>query len=66
MHVTINGEPRALAPELTVASLINELGLNQHRIAVEINREIIGREQYAARTLADGDDVEIVHFVGGG
>jgi thiamine biosynthesis protein ThiS len=66
VHVTVNGEPRALTTGLTIAALISVLELNQRRIAVEVNREIIVREQYGDRILIDGDDVEIVHFVGGG
>ena len=66
MHVTINGEPQTVAPGLTVTNLINELGLTQRRVAIEINREVITREQYGTRILAEGDLVEVVHFVGGG
>ena len=66
MHVTINGEARSLSEGLTLADLIREMQLNQRRIAVEVNREIIARELYDAHTLTDGDEIEIVHFVGGG
>jgi len=66
VHVTINGEPQAIADGATIALLIQRLGINGRRIAVEVNREIIAREQYPAHTLSDGDQVEIVHFVGGG
>ena len=66
MQIVINGDPRCLNAGLTVAGLVRELGFSEHRIAVEVNREIIMREQYGERTLADGDQVEIVHFVGGG
>ena len=66
MHVTINGEPHELSDGLTIAALITQLGLSERRIAVEVNREIIVRERYAGHTLAAGDQIEIVHFVGGG
>ena len=66
MHVIINGEAQTLTDGVTIAALITQLGLNQRRIAVELNREIVAREHYGARALADGDHVEIVHFVGGG
>jgi len=62
----LNGEPHQLDEGLTVAALLTQLGLNQRRIAVEINREIIGRDDYALRAVANGDQIEIVHFVGGG
>jgi len=66
VHVTINGEPQGLNDGLTIADLIIQLGLHERRIAVEVNREIIARERYATRTLTEGDQIEIVHFVGGG
>ncbi len=62
----INGEPQALNDPLTLAELINHLGLSERRIAIEVNRTIIARDCYAAHALSDGDQVEIVHFVGGG
>ena len=66
MQVIINGEAHALTEGVTIADLVSRLGLNQRRIAVELNREIIAREEYGSLVLADGDQVEIVHFVGGG
>lgn len=62
----VNGEPQELSDALTVAELIAQLSLNGRRIAVEVNREILAPEAYAEHVLADGDEVEIVHFVGGG
>jgi sulfur carrier protein len=62
----LNGESQELGDARTVAELIAQLSLNGRRIAIEINREIVAREAYAERLLADGDEVEIVHFVGGG
>ena len=66
VQVILNGEQQTLSEGLTIAGLIDHLGLNQRRIAVEVNREIVAREQYTVRALANGDQVEIVHFVGGG
>ncbi len=66
MRVIVNGEPHELTDGLTVAGLISQLSLNGRRIAVEVNREILDRESYAACSLTDGDEIEIVHFVGGG
>jgi sulfur carrier protein len=66
MRVTLNGEPRDLRDGLTVAELVGELGLRARRIAVEINLDILARDDYARRALRDGDVVEIVHFIGGG
>jgi thiamine biosynthesis protein ThiS len=66
MRVVLNGEMQTLPDGLTVADLIAQLGLNQRRIAIEVNRQIITRETYTVRAIADNDEVEIVHFVGGG
>jgi sulfur carrier protein len=66
VHVIINGEAQTLTAGLTVADLIGQLGLNQRRVAVELNREIVARERYGERALSEGDQIEIVHFVGGG
>jgi thiamine biosynthesis protein ThiS len=66
MKLHINGEERALPDGLTVAALLEHLGMKADRVAVERNREIVARDRWAATALADGDRLEIVHFVGGG
>jgi len=66
MNLTINGENRSLAPVETLDSLVEELGMKSDRVAIELNREIVPREQWAQTPLKDGDRLEIVHFVGGG
>ena len=64
--ITLNGEPRALAGPVTVAGLVRVLALDGRKIAVERNREIVRRGRYDATELAQGDRLEIVHFIGGG
>ena len=64
--VTLNGENRALDTPISVAGLIGLLGLDTRKVAVERNMEIVSRSTYAETWLADGDDLEIVHFIGGG
>jgi sulfur carrier protein len=66
MRVLLNGEQTELADGVTVRDLIAELDLTKKRVAVEINREIVAREEFAARAIREGDVVEIVHFIGGG
>lgn len=68
MHISIllNGENRSAAPGATIATLVSELGLDPKRVAVERNREIAPRTGWGDIALADGDALEIVHFVGGG
>lgn len=67
IEVTVNGEPRAVPPASTVASLLAAHDLDPRLVVVELNRVILrDRDAYPARLLAAGDVVEIVHFVGGG
>ena len=63
---TLNGEPRSLPEPLTVAELVEQLGYDRRRIAVEVNRELVPSPQHPDRRLASGDAVEIVTLVGGG
>ena len=65
MKLTINGQQQDSAPT-TLAELIEHLGMKQDRVAVELNRNIVPRDQWAGTNLAEGDQLEIVHFVGGG
>jgi len=64
--VTINGERRRVAARTSLAQLIAEIGLDPLRVAVECNLEIVPRSTFETRLVEDGDDYEIVHFVGGG
>lgn len=64
--IVLNGTRREVADGATVASLIAELDLERRRVAVERNREIVRKPLWAETLLADGDVVEVLHFVGGG
>jgi thiamine biosynthesis protein ThiS len=66
MNLTINGETRTLNSVETLNSLVEHLGMKSDRVAIELNFEIVPREQWAQTPLKDGDRLEIVHFVGGG
>jgi sulfur carrier protein len=66
MKLQINGEARDFNPPLTLAGLVDYLGMKADRVAVELNRSIVAREQWPKTSLAEGDRLEIVHFVGGG
>lgn len=66
LSITLNGEPRSVADGLTIAGLVADIGLNPAKVAVERNRAIVPRSTLADVLLADGDELEIVHFVGGG
>lgn len=64
--MTVNGEQMDMAAGSTVAGLLSRLGLDPFRVAVERNLEIVSRDRFEATVLAEGDSIEIVHFVGGG
>jgi thiamine biosynthesis protein ThiS len=66
LTLTLNGEEQKFAGALTVAGLVERLGLDMRKVAVELNREIVPRSTYAAVALRHGDVLEIVHFIGGG
>ena len=66
MKVFVNGEARELSGALSLAELITQLDLAAPRIAVELNREVVRRNDWGSTMLEDGDRIEIVHFVGGG
>ena len=66
LTIQLNGEPRRAAAGMTVADLVDELGLDPKKVAVERNLEIVPRSTLADVMLAEGDSLEIVHFVGGG
>lgn len=66
MQILINGDPREVADALTLSALIAQLELTGRRVAVEVNRELVPRGRFDAHTLAAGDQVEIIHAVGGG
>src|SRR5882762_6503510 len=65
MKLTINGEPQVSSAE-TLGALVAGLGMKPDRVAIELNREIVPRNQWPQTPLHDGDRLEIVHFVGGG
>ncbi|TVP56299.1 MAG: sulfur carrier protein ThiS [Gemmatimonadales bacterium] len=66
MTLVVNGDERELPQGLTVAGLLEALELVPGTVVVERNREIVPREAHAEVTLAEGDQLELVHFVGGG
>lgn len=66
MQITLNGDRRDVPDGMSVADLLAQLGLDERGIVVEHNREILRRPRYGEVTLREGDEVELVHFVGGG
>ncbi len=65
MNITINGEERTIA-STDLLSLVAELGMASKKVAIEHNKKIISKADYEATKLSSGDNIEIVHFIGGG
>jgi sulfur carrier protein len=64
--LSLNGEPKTYDAPLTVAALLGLLELDSRKVAVERNEEIVPRSDYLQTWLMGGDQLEIVHFIGGG
>jgi thiamine biosynthesis protein ThiS len=66
VKIRLNGDPFELAAPLTIAELLHELQIDARRVAVEHNLVVLKRGTFETTRLAEGDEVEIVNFVGGG
>lgn len=66
MQIVLNGESREVAPDTTVAALVLALGGDPRGVAIERNLEIVPKAEHATTLLQDGDQLEVVQFVGGG
>ena len=66
VEVTVNGRRQEIPAGASVADLLELLEVSSGRVAVELNREILKKEFWAGATLSGGEELEIVHFVGGG
>ncbi len=65
-EIEVNGQRRQLAPEQSLAALVETLGLDPRKVAIERNASIVPRSRYGSTLLLPGDRLEIVHFIGGG
>jgi sulfur carrier protein len=66
MKIMLNGQEKSFKTSLTVSALLQDMGLGERRVAVEVNREIVPRSQHAGFQLQDNDRVEVVFAIGGG
>jgi len=66
MKIKINGEKKQIADGLSINTLLESLQIRPGRVVVERNRDIVPRDSFGVTMLAEGDILEIVHFVGGG
>ena len=66
MTITLNGDPVDVAGPLTLSALLAQLGVDPRRVAVEHNLNVVKRASYDSTEIREGDQIEIVNFVGGG
>lgn len=66
MKIFINGETRDVGGEMNLNELLENLSLPQERVAVELNKQVVRKKDWATIRVKDADKIEIVHFVGGG
>ena len=66
LRIMLNGDPCEIAGPLTVGQLLARLEIDSRRVAVEHNLAIVKRAAYDTVVVSDGDQVEVVNFVGGG
>lgn len=66
VEILLNGEPQAVPEGQSVTELLESLGIEPSRVALELDRNILKKTEWANTKLRGGEEVEIVHFVGGG
>lgn len=66
IQIQVNGESRTAPSGSTVSGLLRQLEIRPDRVAVEVNLQIVDRQSFEGRSLQDGDQVEIISFIGGG
>jgi thiamine biosynthesis protein ThiS len=66
MTITLNGDPHELQAPLSVSALLEQLEIDARRVAVELNLAVVKKAAYDSSVITEGDEVEIVNFVGGG
>jgi thiamine biosynthesis protein ThiS len=66
MTIIVNGDKREVAAPLSVSELLRHLAIDERRVAVELNLAVVKKAAYDSAVIKDGDEVEIVNFVGGG
>ncbi len=66
MRILLNGEARELPNPVTIRALLDSCGIDARKVAVERNLTVVRRAHYETEIVNDGDEVEVVNFVGGG
>jgi thiamine biosynthesis protein ThiS len=66
MTIKLNGDPHEIPAPLSVSALLEQLEIDARRVAVELNLTVVKKAAYDSSVINEGDEVEIVNFVGGG
>jgi thiamine biosynthesis protein ThiS len=66
MKILLNGEIKEISDELNLSGLLRHFSLPSERIAIELNREVVRKKDWENIKIAEGDRLEVIHFVGGG
>ena len=66
INVVLNGESRTIEEEVTLDRMLDLFSLPRQRVAVELNRSVVRRDEWPETEVSDGDVIEVIHFVGGG
>ncbi|KAF0249843.1 MAG: sulfur carrier protein [bacterium] len=66
MQILLNGETKEISGQISLQALVENLELKEGRIAIELNHFVVKRKDWPSVILQDGDQLELVHFVGGG
>lgn len=66
MKIMVNGQRRQVDENISIEALLQALNLDPHQVVIELNRQILTREDSAKKNLQADDQLEIIHFVGGG
>ena len=66
MTIKLNGDPHDIPGPLSISALLAQLEIDARRVAVELNMDVVKKTAYDSSVIRDGDEVEIVNFVGGG
>ena len=66
MTITLNGDKHELGAPLSISALLEQLDIDARRVAVELNLSVVKKAAYDSTVVSDGDEIEIVNFVGGG
>jgi len=66
VEITLNGESKKIESEVTLDQLLDLFSLPRQRVAIELNRTVVRRNDWPENIVRDGDVIEVIHFVGGG